>query len=237
MSIATKLTALTTAMVNYRNALTAAIAKKSTQALSAANSLKLGTKTLANFQADVTAARNAHQAASNPHNVTAASLLTYTTAEVDTKFGDKILQGILPMSLFKVSGNLMVRKTGAIWEVYTVGLKAMLSGRFLKRPAGTWNALTIDLVSGTTYYLYLLMNGGIITIDASINPLTENETTFYIGTFTGPAGTVSSLLGTFGTNDGGIVRIENFRINTAAKGSSIPVSTSVVGDAPSLLWT
>ncbi len=234
MAIPAKLVALNTAMANYKTAVVTAINQKVSLAYSALNALKLGTKTNANFQSDATAALNAHQAATNPHNVSAASLNTYTSAQITAKFGTKVLQGILPMSMFKIDTNMLLRKTTQ-WEIYTVNMKAMLSGRSWKKNGGYWHPLSLQIVNGTTYYIYLLMNGGIITLDVTTDPLTESETVYYIGFFVGPNTTSNTSLTAFGVGNGQ-VRIDNFRPKTTALGGGIPVSGSDTTIAPALIW-
>lgn len=229
-----KLQALATAMATFKDNVIIAFDRKLQSAQNANDANSLSGKSAADIVNDADSAMDTHANAANPHGVSVDTLNTYTEIQITGFLTDKIAQGVIPLTLVRVSAQMTTR-FDTQWQFSTTDAEILLMGRYVKIAGKMWHNIAETLVPGTAYYLYAKINLGVVSLLVSSTKLPENNYCTMVGRFIGPVSTSETVIPDFGP---GILveKINGYKVSLTADGSAIPVSTNAVNQEPILNW-
>lgn len=232
MDFSNEIAQFTQGLQNFTAEIKRAFQRKRSGAFSADDASQVAGVTRTQLTANLRASYDAHVGATNPHNDTAALLGIYDSAAMDNILANLVPSGILPVSYWKrttLTGNTST-------FVITFGATtAIISGKVYAVPQTALDLSAGDPSPGSkTYCVYAQLKDGEFTYVSipSTSPIAESDVTMYIGQFQCSSG---GILNQDVPTE--IIRLDNYRLSTTAKGSSIPVSNGYPSGSGTLAWT
>lgn len=115
---------------------------------------------------------------------------------------------------------------------FTEQTAILIAGMILRMPIRTVDLSSIKSnPANTTFYVYAVYSNGTVNYQISTTPLEESYTVMFIGTI------VTNSTNIINLTIKAVTRLDTYRLNDAACGSSIPVSAGTPNAASRLEWT